>query len=247
VFPEIITTVVAAGAVGGAFAYGAMVPTSQLFGQTFSGVPGRSRQLALTYDDGPNDPHTQNLLDVLDKHRVKATFFLIGRYVEQRPEIARAVAQRGHVVGNHTFSHPNLVFTSEAALRSELEQTEAVITQAIGAHSRLFRPPFGARRPATLRVARALGLEPIMWSVTCWDWSAPSAEYIVNKAVRGIHGGDVVLLHDGGHVAFGADRSRTVAATDELIRRYKGEGYEFVTVPQMQAQSSVVGPRASAT
>jgi peptidoglycan/xylan/chitin deacetylase (PgdA/CDA1 family) len=235
VLPELITGVVAAGAAAGAFSYGAMVPQSQLFGAAFFGTPGRSKQIALTYDDGPNDPHTQNLLDVLDKHRVKATFFLIGRYVEMRPEIARAVAQRGHVVGNHTFSHPNLVFTSQVALRSELERTEAVITQAIGPHSRLFRPPFGARRPATLRVAKRVGLEPIMWSVTCWDWSAPSAEYIVNKAARGIRGGDVVLLHDGGHLEFGADRSRTVAATDEIIRRYKGEGYEFVTVPEMQA------------
>jgi peptidoglycan/xylan/chitin deacetylase (PgdA/CDA1 family) len=235
VLPELITGVVAAGAAAGAFSYGAMAPQSQLFGSAFFGTPGRSKLIALTYDDGPNDPHTQNLLDVLDKHRVKATFFLIGRYVEMRPEIARAVAERGHIVGNHTFSHPNLVFASQVALRSELERTEAVITQAIGAHSRLFRPPFGARRPATLRVAKRVGLEPIMWSVTCWDWSAPSTEYIVNKAARGIRGGDVVLLHDGGHLEFGADRSRTVAATDEIIRRCKGEGYQFVTVPEMQS------------
>lgn len=234
VLPQLITGVVAAGAAGGVFAYGAAAARSQLFGATFFGTPGRSKQIALTYDDGPNDPHTQKLLDVLDKHAVKATFFLIGKYVEQRPEIARAVAERGHVVGNHTFTHPNLIFTSQLKLRGELERTEAVITQAIGRHSRLFRPPFGARRPATLRVARRIGLEPILWSVKCWDWSAPSAEYIVKKAVRGIRGGDVILLHDGGHVAFGADRSHTVAASDEIIRRYKGEGFEFVTVPEMQ-------------
>ena len=236
-FPGIITGVAAAG---GVFAYGAAAAKSQLFGRTFFGAPGTSKQLALTYDDGPNDPWTQKLLDVLDRHAVKATFFLIGRYVEMRPEIARAVAERGHVVGNHTFAHPNLIFTSQSALRGELERTEAVITQALGAqatgaHSRLFRPPFGARRPATLRLAKSMGLETIMWSVKCWDWSAPSAEYIVEKARKRITGGDVILLHDGGHVEFGADRAHTVAATDELIRRYKGEGYEFVTVPEMQS------------
>jgi peptidoglycan/xylan/chitin deacetylase (PgdA/CDA1 family) len=238
VLPELIAGVAAAGAAGGVFGYGAAAAKSQLFGKTFFGAPGTSKQIALTYDDGPNDPHTKNLLDVLDKHGVKATFFLIGRYVELRPEIARAVAERGHVVGNHTWSHPNLIFSWIPKLRLELGMTEQALTEAVGAHSRLFRPPFGARRQATLSVARAMGLEPIMWSVKCWDWSAPSAEFIVGKARERIRGGDVVLLHDGGHVAFGADRSHTVAATDELIRRYKGEGYEFVTVPEMQAARS---------
>ena len=231
----LITGVAAAGAAAGVFAYGARAPQSQLFGPAFCGTPGRGKQLALTYDDGPNDPWTQKLLDVLDTHGVKATFFLIGRYVELRPEIARAVAARGHVVGNHTWSHPDLVFTSKAALESELKKTEAALTQAVGAHSKLFRPPFGARRPATLKTARSLGLEPVMWSVTCWDWSAKSPEAIVKKAARRIRGGDVILLHDGGNLSFGADRAHTVAATDELIRRYKGEGFEFVTVPEMQS------------
>jgi peptidoglycan/xylan/chitin deacetylase (PgdA/CDA1 family) len=176
VFPELITGTVAAGAAAGVFASGAAAAESQLFGATFFGTPGKSRQLALTYDDGPNDPHTGKLLDVLDRHGVKATFFLIGRYVEQRPEIAREVARRGHVVGNHTFTHPNLIFTSKTALERELRQTEEALAQAVGEHSRLFRPPFGARRPATLRLTRARGLETIMWSVKCWDWSAPSAE-----------------------------------------------------------------------
>jgi peptidoglycan-N-acetylglucosamine deacetylase len=233
VFPELITATAVAGAAGGVFAYGAAAAESQLFGATFFGTPGKSKQLALTYDDGPNDPHTGKLLDVLDRHGVQATFFLIGRYVAQHPEIAREVARRGHVVGNHTFTHPNLIFTSQTALERELDQTEKALAQAVGEHSRLFRPPFGARRPATLRRARQLGLETIMWSVKCWDWSAPSAEYIVKKAVRGIRGGDVILLHDGGHKEFGTDRSHTVAATDEVLRRYKGEGFEFVTIPQM--------------
>jgi peptidoglycan/xylan/chitin deacetylase (PgdA/CDA1 family) len=233
VVPELIAGAAVGAAAGGVFAYGAAAAESQLFGATFFGTPGKSRQLALTYDDGPNDPHTGKLLDVLDRHGVKATFFLIGRYVEQRPEIAREVARRGHVVGNHTFTHPNLIFTSKTALERELRQTEEALAQAVGEHSRLFRPPFGARRPATLRLARARGLETIMWSVKCWDWSAPSAEYIVAKARKGIRGGDVVLLHDGGHAEFGTDRSHTVNATGELLRRYQGEGFEFVTIPQM--------------
>ena len=114
----------------------------------------------------------------------------------------------------------------------------------MGEHSNLFRPPFGGRRPAVLRIVRQMGLEPIMWNVTGYDWNAPSVEHIERKVISQVRGGDVILLHDGGHRAFGADRSYTVAATDRLISRYKSEGFEFVTIPEMsrssrQSQSSV--------
>lgn len=213
--------------------YHTMAPTSQLYGRAFSGLPRGTRRLALSYDDGPNDPWTLRLLDVLDEHAVKATFFFIGRYVAKRPEIARKVAARGHEIGNHTWSHPNLVFSSRAELRRQLEDTRMALFDAVGEHSSLFRPPFGGRRPAVLREVRALGLEPVMWSATGWDWSADSAEYILKKLDGEIRGGDVVLLHDGWHKHMGADRRHTVAATDELLRRYKGEGYEFGTVGEM--------------
>jgi peptidoglycan-N-acetylglucosamine deacetylase len=97
----------------------------------------------------------------------------------------------------------------------------------------LFRPPFGGRNPRTFGIVRELGLTPIMWRVTCYDWSAKSPDSIVKKATAQIKGGDVILLHDGGHLTLGTDRSHTVKATDEIIRLYKGEGFEFVTVPQM--------------
>ncbi len=195
--------------------------------------PRGSRQIALTYDDGPNDPHTLRLLEVLAKHNVHATFFLIGRYVQQQPKIAREIVQAGHVVGNHTFTHPLLIFKSEAEIRQELTQCRAALQDAIGEPSNLFRPPFGGRRPAVLHIARELGLEPVMWNVTGYDWNAPPAAIIERKVAKQIRGGDVILLHDGGHKQMGADRSQTVIATDHLITRYKAEDYEFVTIPQM--------------
>jgi len=210
-----------------------MAPTGQWFGRTFTGLPHGTKQIALTYDDGPNDPHTLKLLDVLAKHNVKATFFMIGRFVRERPDIARAVAEAGHVIGNHTFTHPLLIFESAAQTRSELETCRAALTDAIGEHSNLFRPPFGGRRPATLRIARELSLQTVMWNLTGYDWNAPPAAEIEKKVSRQIRGGDVILLHDGGHKAMGADRSQTVLATDSLIQRYKDQGYEFVTVADM--------------
>jgi len=229
---------VAAVAVG----YQSMSPTGQWYGRTFAGLKPGTRQLALTYDDGPNDPHTFRLLEVLARHNVRATFFLIGRFVNRRPDIARELVRGGHVVGNHTWSHPNLIFASPLQTRLQLQDCEQALTDAVGEHSRLFRPPFGGRRPNTLKIARALGVEPVMWNVTGWDWKGKPAEYVERRVSRQIRSGDVILLHDGNHEAFGADRSQTVVATDRLIARYKAEGYEFVTVPEMM-EGPVVSSR----
>jgi peptidoglycan/xylan/chitin deacetylase (PgdA/CDA1 family) len=224
-----VTTAVAASVAG----YQSMAPTAQWYGRTFAGGIRGSKRIALTYDDGPNDPHTLKLLDVLAKHNVRATFFMVGRFVQQRPDIARAVAQAGHVIGNHTFTHPQLIFESEAQTRIQLVDCHQALQDAIGEHSTLFRPPFGGRRPATLRIARQRGLQTVMWNVTGYDWSAPPAAVIERKVERQMRGGDVILLHDGGYRALGEDRAQTVIATDSLIRRYKDEGREVVTVEEM--------------
>lgn len=237
-------TIVGASVAAGAFAagYQTMSPTGQWYGRTFTGLARGTKQIALTYDDGPNDPHTLRLLEVLAKHNVHATFFLIGRYVHQRPDIARQVSEAGHVVGNHTFTHPLLTLKSHNEIRKELFDCRSALQDAVGDHSTLFRPPFGGRRPAVLRVARELGLEPIMWNVTGHDWNAPPAAEIERKVAKQIRGGDVILLHDGGHKQMGADRSQTVLATDQLIKRYKSEGYEFVTIPQMTTHRTTSTP-----
>ncbi len=231
--------VIAAGGIGAAIAagYQSMSPTGQWYGRTFSRFQDGSRRLALTYDDGPNDPHTLRLLEVLDKHQIHATFFVIGQYVQKRPDIVREIAEQGHVIGNHTFNHPLLIFKSEAEIKRQITECKRAINDAVGEHSNLFRPPFGGRRPAVIRIARELGLQPVMWNVTGYDWNAPAAETIERKVSREIKGGDIVLLHDGGHKKFGADRSSTVAASDTLISQYKSEGYEFVTIPDAMSNN----------
>ena len=231
-------TSLAAAAAGVSYAgYASMAPQSQLYGRTLT--HGRNpRQMALTYDDGPNDPHTLHLLDVLDKFRVKATFFLIGKYVRQRPDIVRAIRAAGHTLGNHTFSHPNLIFVSPAGVRRELEDCRKALEDAVGEQPAWFRPPFGGRLPHVLRICRAMGLQPVMWSVTAYDWNTPSAEAIIGNVVKRVNRGDprgeVILLHDGGHLAFATDRSHTVAATQRLLERYLAEGKEFVAIPELQ-------------
>jgi len=216
-----------------------MSPGSQLYGRTLThgSDPG---QIALTYDDGPNDPHTQRLLDLLAEHHVQATFFLIGQYVRRRPEIARAIHDAGHPIGNHSYSHPNLIWVSGARLKQELEDCRKALEDAIGAPAPLFRPPFGGRRPNVLRTARSMGLEPVMWSVTGYDWSAPSSDAIVQKVTRQIGSrrqGEIVLLHDGSHRSFGADRTRTVDATRVLLEKYSAEGRKFVSVTELRQKN----------
>jgi peptidoglycan-N-acetylglucosamine deacetylase len=175
------------------------------------------------------------LLEVLARHDVRATFFMVGRYAAQLPEIARAVAAAGHVIGNHTYTHPNLIFCSPGQVQAQLHECDRVLTSVVGEHSKLFRPPFGGRRPDVLRMTRQHGFVPVMWSVSSHDWNPGPAEQIENKIARQVRGGDVILMHDGGHLSPTVDRSATIAATDNLITRYKGEGFSFVTVPEMIA------------
>jgi peptidoglycan-N-acetylglucosamine deacetylase len=216
--------------------YNTMAPRSQLYGRTFFGSAPGTRELSLTFDDGPNDPYTFHLLEVLAKHGVRATFFMIGRFVKQRPEIAAAVARQGHVIGNHTFTHPNLIFRTPAQVRSEIAACEQALEDAVERnHSPLFRPPWGARTPVVLRTVRQLGMTPVLWSVTGYDWNAVSATDIKHEVTRQVREGDVILLHDGGHKHMGVDRSYTVQAVDELIRKYKEEGYAFRTIMEMMA------------
>jgi peptidoglycan/xylan/chitin deacetylase (PgdA/CDA1 family) len=194
--------------------------------------------MALTYDDGPNDPHTLHLLDVLAEHNAKATFFLIGRYVKQRPDIVRLIQQAGHAIGNHTYNHPNLIFASPARVKRELEDCSKAINDAIGEYQPLFRPPFGGRLPKVLSTARNMGLTSVMWSVTAYDWSAKSPGEILGHIGRlmKLHryrNGEIILLHDGGHQAFGTNRSYTIEATRQLLAEHAPQGKRFVSIPEL--------------
>ena len=234
-FRQVVSASLITGLTAGAYTYAAQSPTSQIFGRTV--IAGSDiHELALTFDDGPNDPYTQELLDLLARHQARAIFFLIGNFVRQRPEIARAVRQAGHLVGNHTMSHPSLMWERPVRVREELAGCSAVIEDATGEAVKYFRPPFGARRPDVLRVARELGLTPVMWNITAHDWDATNADALAARVQRGIQSnqrhlrGSSVLLHDGGHLELGTDRSVTLSATRMLLESWVGSGLRIVTV-----------------
>lgn len=226
----------AAGLAAGGCTYAAMDPQSQLFGRTL--IAGRDpAEFALTYDDGPNDPWTGRLLDLLAQHNIRATFFLIGRYVRQRPDIVREILAAGHLIGNHTVTHPWLAIHSASRVREELAGCSAALEDILGSPVRFFRPPHGARRPAVLRAARELGLTPVLWNAMGFDWRPRiSAARIVDYLERGIarnqrgHRGSNLLLHDGGHLTLGTDRSGSVQATRLILENHPPGVTRYLTV-----------------
>jgi peptidoglycan/xylan/chitin deacetylase (PgdA/CDA1 family) len=230
-------SVLATSAVMGAAAYAALWPQSQIFGRVI--VAGSNpNDIALTYDDGPNDEATERLLEVLARHEVHATFFLIGSFVRQRSALVRSIASAGHLIGNHTMTHPWLSWQSSTRIREELAGCNAALEDALGAPVRFFRPPHGARRPAVLRIARKLGLTAVQWNISALDWNPLSAEEILANITRGVERnqrrkrGSNILMHDGGHLAIGQPRMPTVQATSLLLQQYKASGMRFVTVAE---------------
>lgn len=232
-------TLSAAGAallVGGYF-YAGLWPKSQIFGRTL--IAGDDPdEIALTFDDGPNDVYTERLLDLLARHNAHATFFMIGRFARARPALVRRIREAGHLIGNHTWTHPRLMFQPPGRVREELATTNSVLEDILGERVEYFRPPHGARRPAVLRIARELGLIPVLWNVTVFDWKPIPAEGLLQKMRCGIARnqrrgrGSNLLLHDGGHTGIGVDRSRTLAATAALLESSRGK-MRFVTVAEV--------------
>ena len=227
-------TATALGVAYGGCAYAALWPGSRLFGQALI-APSRPGEVALTFDDGPNAIWTPRLLDILSSNDIKATFFLLGSRAQTEPELMRRIAEAGHLIGNHSWSHLNLALTAPGRVREELTRSSQALEQITGAPVKYFRPPFGARRPYVLRTARDLGMIPVLWNAMTSDWSEPSTDKIVERLTRKIDrlerrgSAANIVLHDGSHRDADANRGPSIAAAGQLIARYKGT-HRFVTL-----------------
>ncbi len=210
---SLAATAAAAAAAGLTLTYAALSPTSQLFGHTI--LAGNDpAEAALTYDDGPNDVATDALLDLLARHNARATFFMIGRFVTQRPEIVRRVHAAGHLIGNHTQTHPWLSFQSSRVIRQQLADCNHALEDTLGAPIHYLRPPHGARRPEVFRAAAELGLKIVQWNAMGYDWQPIPPDRIVANVTRGLararhhHHGANILLHDGHQQGIGVRSQR---------------------------------------
>ena len=229
-----LSAAAALGLAGGGCAYAAMWPGSQLFGSALI-APRRPGELALTFDDGPNPACTPRLLDILASHDAHATFFMLGSFAQQQPDLVRRILAAGHLIGNHSWSHPNLALTPARLVDEELTRTRETLQQIAGAPIRYFRPPFGGRRPYVLKAARRLGMVPVTWNAMTNDWAEPLADATAGRLIRMIDrlerqgSASNIVLHDGNHRQLNADRKASVSDAEKLLARYKATN-RFVTL-----------------
>ncbi len=187
--------------------------------------------VALTFDDGPS-ADTERMLDVLAAYDVPATFFMIGKRVEERAETARRVASAGHEIGNHSYSHPIYLYRTAAETRRQISRAQEAIETATGVRPIWSRPPCGVRTPAYFKAAREHGLRTIQWTVAGFDWKNRPAADIVRHVVRCAFPGSIVLLHDGDS-AGKRDRSQTVAAVPGIVRGLRDRGLRITPLGQL--------------
>ena len=186
--------------------------------------------IALTYDDGPS-PSTNHLLDILDRYQVKATFFEIGRNIEKHSEIVPMIVARGHELANHSYSHTDMMFKPREFLLSEIEKTDKLLQElGVKQDSISFRPPFGRRCVVLSYLLSQMQKKLILWDVNSLDYETTTltAEDIANRVIDNVRSGSIVLMHDSG-----GDRSKTLAATQVIVKTLQSKGYAFKTVSEL--------------
>ena len=183
-----------------------------------------NKVIALTFDDGPG-PYTAHLLDILDQYGAKATFFLIGSKVSGQASVVRSIQARGHQLGNHSWSHPELPKLSVDQIAGEIDRTNEAIRQATGVKPSILRPPYGAVNGVVLEQIRTRGMSSILWSVDTRDWADRNSQIVCSRAVAGAHPGAVILMHD--------IHQTSVNAVPCILSSLKQQGYSFVTIQRL--------------
>lgn len=202
-------------------------------GDTAYFIPTTNRMVALTFDDGPNGAATEKILDTLKRFQVPATFFLIGTNVVHYPELARRIAREGHLIGNHSFSHPQFDQISAAEMAREIDAGAGAIAAATGVKPTWLRPPYGINGPGLDELCRDKGYFIAGWSGHASDWNRPSAVEIAEHMITQVTPGDILLLHDGWETHHDVDRQNTVDAVYLILERLTREGVRFVTLPEL--------------
>jgi len=201
-----------------------VIPLPQNAQAIYRGNPSKMK-VALTFDATYGDNQTTTLLRILDRNNIKATFFLSGIWVENFPQLVRNIADAGHEIGNHTYTHPHLPQISLSEVANQLVGAEMIIRNTIGRTPYLFRPPFGEYDQSILNTAARLGYLTIMWTVDSLDWQSPGVDAIINRVVDNIKPGAIVLMHQAA--------AQTSQALQSIIDRLKNQGYSFGTVTEV--------------
>lgn len=193
------------------------------------------KEVALTFDDGPDPVWTPKVLDVLRKHKIKATFFLIGKKAEKYPDIVKQIHQQGHVIGTHTYSHLNITYCKKPKAIFEIEKTHNIIKKITGEDPYLFRPPYGAYQKRFYNYLKQYNYKIILWTISAEDWNGDSTEKIEARILSGIRPGAILLFHDSG-----GNRQPTIDALNIIIEKIKNLGYNFITVEEMFFKDNII-------
>ena len=209
------------------------------FGKNTVRLNTDKRIVALTYDDGPNPPYTERLLDVLAKHNVKATFFMIGNRIEKYPETVHRVIAEGHQIGNHTYSHPPLGFLPPFSVQRQIERTDDLIQQHGIVEEIVLRAPMLTRFLPVAYVLAKADRTHISCNVWSWDWTTQNPDKITETVLKQMKPGSIIVLHDGKAENKNANRSGTIEATDRIITALKQDGYQFVRLSDVSDPCTV--------
>ena len=191
------------------------------------------KKVSLTFDDGPNATYTPQILKILKEYNIQATFFMLGKNVESYPDIAKEVAESGNVIGNHSYTHKNLIFDLNPYVRRQIIRSQSRILENTGITPLLFRPPYGGDDPFTVNQTKKLGYVMVKWSVSSKDWERPGVSKIINNVLKNTKNGSIILMHDGDRLLTKVDRSQTVEALPTIITNIQRQGYQFVTLPDL--------------
>jgi peptidoglycan/xylan/chitin deacetylase (PgdA/CDA1 family) len=210
-----------------------------LFGRIVSRGRPRSPAISITFDDGPTEPYTSQILDVLRQFGAKATFFVLGARAQKMPAVVRRAAREGHEIGNHTWDHAALPLRTPSTMRVTIRRTSDLVDNITGARPRVFRAPFGWRNPWLDSAARREGCEPIAWTVGVYDTDRPGVDTIVSRAIEGFVDGSIILLHDGRSLDPQPDASQVVDALPRILSEAQRRGFRLLTVSELLAESGL--------
>ena len=221
--------------VGGALLAMAVLPGNSFYGETITNgkVTDGKKLVALTFDDGPYPPFTQNLLSVLEEKQVKATFFVVGDNASKFPEVVRLVAGQGHEIALHAGEHKDFLKLNKTELAGNISSGKKVLEELTGKPVKYMRPPHGFRDWVVMEEASSAGLKVVNWSVIPRDWTNPGAQEIAERVCKNVTPGGIVLLHDGDAPRQTASRKQTVEATAIIIDELRKQSYEFVTITEL--------------
>ncbi|GMA51069.1 hypothetical protein GCM10025857_24260 [Alicyclobacillus contaminans] len=196
----------------------------------YTGRPS-AKNVALTFDDGPDAKYTPQVLDILRRYHVKATFFVLGVRAKRYPQTVRRMVREGHAIGNHTWNHPDLAKMSASEIRDQIVRTDCVLSPLIGYRTNLLRPPYGALNPDTVRVVSAMGYKVVDWSVDTRDWAGTPVPAMLAMVRKDVRPGAIILEHCGGKADVNLDN--TLQALPKIIEYLRSQGYRLVTIPEL--------------